>query len=410
MASEPPAYPSLSSPKVPTPALEAATARTARKVGQFYLPQLDGLRFVAYLLIFMNHSRWVPPSVAKWPVVGDTLLMLHRYGGISVDLFLVLSSFLITSLLLMERDARGEVSLGFFYMRRGLRVWPLYYVYVALAFVGVPMLLGSFWTPELQASVKAHGMPYLLFYGNFSPTWADHTPPAFTRHLWTISLEEQFYLLWPMTFAFLGVRPKHLYQVLVGAIVVGLVSRFVVAWYQIPNAAWRVLFTRLDPFAMGALLALYRHKVPAPKGRAWPKLGLGLALMVAVAMGPMIKAQTFHIVWQYGALAVGCTLIVDAVLDRDSKSAFPFLYHPVFVKMGKLTLGLYILHMWCVHGGEWIATRLGFDWKNSGTGWLFMMVVSFLISLVAALVSYRLIEAPFLRLKDRFTVVTSRTV
>ena len=411
MATEPlshqtPAHPRIDALGAPT-AARVARAPWAAAGARFYLPQLDGLRFVAYVLVFFSHCQWAPDSVVRIPLLGPGLILLHRYGGLGVDLFLVLSAFLITSLLLIEDKTHRRVSLRAFYARRSLRIWPLYYFYLALSFVGVPLALGIFRTPELQAGLREHTAAYALFLGNFSSLWSSHLPPENTGHLWTISLEEQFYMVWPLAFVAFVDHPRRLARFLVGMVVVGMSSRFAVVYLGIERAAWTTFFTRLDPFALGALLALHRWYVPRREGWVWLQVGLGSALVGAAAAGPLLKLQTFHIVWQYVAIALGFTLIVDATVDRGSRRLLPMLHHPAAVWMGKLSFGLYVYHQLCITLGGWLASQLGLD-IQSRPGWVFIVVVPFLIAIAAAQVSYRLIEAPFLRLKRRFTLVPSR--
>ena len=163
-------------------------AHTTRR---FYQPELDGLRFYAFLGVFALHtlpsekgfySRLHLPIPWLWAAFAKS-------GGAGVDLFFALSAFLITSLLLKERQETGRISLRRFYVRRILRIWPLYFLMIALGIV-------------LSHSIADQDLPwyyvagYLLFVGNWVHAIFG-APNSVCSPLWTVSIEEQFYLIWP---------------------------------------------------------------------------------------------------------------------------------------------------------------------------------------------------------------------
>ena len=108
--------------------------------GRFYVPQLDGLRFIAFLLVFAHHGQRLSNLLSSGSIGRSVLDFLERRGWFGVDLFLVLSAFLITSLLLIEYDRHRNISLRGFYMRRILRIWPLYYLMTMVGFFLLPWL------------------------------------------------------------------------------------------------------------------------------------------------------------------------------------------------------------------------------------------------------------------------------
>ena len=147
---------------------------------RFYQPELDGLRFYAFLGVFVYHT--LPSQAMPW-LWGAVI----KSGAAGVDLFFALSAFLITSLLLRERQQTGRISLRLFYLRRILRIWPLYFVVLALGVV-------------LAHTVPDQRLPwyyiagYLLFIGNWVSAAFGH-PQSICSPLWTVSIEEQFYLV-----------------------------------------------------------------------------------------------------------------------------------------------------------------------------------------------------------------------
>lgn len=168
----------------------------------FYRPELDVLRFFAFLSVFVYHTLYVPldhlvgRGVPMW--FAQLQVSISRVGAYGVDLFFALSAYLITELLLREKEYRGTLDVKSFYIRRILRIWPLYYVFVLLAAV-VPFL-----NPYHGFSLK-YVLPFLFLAGNWS-TIAFGPPYSAALPLWSVSIEEQFYLLWPPIVARLSRR------------------------------------------------------------------------------------------------------------------------------------------------------------------------------------------------------------
>ena len=190
-----------------------ATARPA------HLHGLDGIRGVACLAVFVDHveqyAEWL-----SWPhAYGPALQALGRQG---VELFFVLSGYLITYRMLLEQRARGRVSIPAFYMRRALRIWPLYYLLVFVAFVAVPWLMhhtaGTYvrdaWSWYLDG-IPGDGR--LLLYVILLPQIAYFTAPPVlcAAHLWSIGVEEQFYIVWPWLMRLAGRRPLAMFTLVV---------------------------------------------------------------------------------------------------------------------------------------------------------------------------------------------------
>ncbi|MBV8729460.1 MAG: acyltransferase [Acidobacteriia bacterium] len=151
-------------------------ARRAR--ARFYRPELDGLRFFAFFCVLLRHGAPIPTFAGP---------LIQQCGSFGLSLFFFLSAFLITELLIRERENTGTVHLKAFYIRRILRIWPLYYVAVALA-----VIVGRIW-PDPFWIGKFRLFSMLFFFMNWVPQimYGPFTP------LWSISVEEQFYAIWP---------------------------------------------------------------------------------------------------------------------------------------------------------------------------------------------------------------------
>ena len=209
-----------------TQALGELPPAIAHAPRRFYQPELDGLRFYAFLGVFVCHTL---PSSGRLSIAGCICrcrgcgAAIAKSGAAGVDLFFALSAFLITVLLLRERQQTGGISLRLFYLRRILRIWPLYFVVIAVAVV-------------LAHTVAEQILPwyyvagYLLFVGNWVHAVFGH-PQSICSPLWTVSIEEQFYLVWPLLMKMLGRR---------GMIVAAMVTFLLATLSQIGCRAGRL--------------------------------------------------------------------------------------------------------------------------------------------------------------------------
>ncbi len=385
---------------------------------RFYVPQLDGLRFTAFLLVFLHHGPRLSHLFDPGSLPRVVLAFFEARGWFGVDLFLVLSAFLITSLLLIEHEKYGSISLRGFYLRRVLRIWPLYYLMTLTGFFLLPWLslfAMPFGSPEHTQLLKDHLLPYLTLFGNYSSGAHSYPRVGTLGHLWTVTLEEQFYLVWPLVFGLLLRRRRRVLWVMLPTVLVGTVAYRLHLIGKLPHPyIWTNTLARLDPLLLGIALAVWRRQHPAAPGWIVPscKFLLGCAALAAIALGPPIETQSRHIAWQFLATATGCGLILDAILSpAGNPLARTFAWRPL-VWLGKLTYGLYVYHILGLSfGQEWVAFLQGRGIVTSATAaislrWLF----SLLITVALAAESYRLFESFFLGLKDRFSRIHSRPV
>jgi peptidoglycan/LPS O-acetylase OafA/YrhL len=361
-------------------------------VQRLYWPELDGLRFVAFILVLLHHTPFTagaPPILSK----------IHEFGWAGVDIFLVLSGYLLASLALVERDRTGHFAVRRFYFRRILRIWPLYFFALSVGFLiypGVIFLLGN---PMPETGWHDHALPYALFLGNFSYA-ALWDSLWLYRSLWTVSLEEQFYLLFPLIL----LAPRRYMAVFCVAVL--LVVPFVRLYFQLASVpypwVWVSPITRFDAFAAGigfALLAPHIRVSYAP----W-LFAIAIGLFYLVTSFPNI-GKTWHTSWQLSAtlLASGCLLLAA----RDFTPLRTVLSWDPVRRLGVISFGLYVYHRYALD----IYDRcIGFDTNQSTASWLAMTFSIFFITAIFATLSYRYFEAPILQLKRRYEIVASRPV
>jgi peptidoglycan/LPS O-acetylase OafA/YrhL len=367
-------------------------------VRSFYKPELDVLRFFAFLAVFVFHivnystdflvQHHVPFLIAR---IGVSLTYAGMYG---VSLFFILSAYLITELLLREKESMGRLDVGAFYLRRILRIWPLYYLFVALVAI-VP-----FMNPRQVFSTQ-YVLAFLVLMGNWSLVlFGIRNFVAVT--LWSVAVEEQFYLLWPPVVARLSHRQIGLAAL--GMIcVANIVRPLLLAMHQSREQVWMNSFSQLDSIAFGILLAVRWPKKSSPL-----KYGVRLALLVS---GIACLAVVAFFANPDGAFSPLGTLIGSPAIPVASTAILlsffdlPFRL-PLLQYLGKISYGLYVYHM----AALFVVDRL-FPGDGAGAAHACVRFVFALgLTLLTAVVSYTVVEAPFLKLKRRFTYVSSRPV
>lgn len=361
----------------------------------FYHPELDVLRFIAFLAVFIHHA--LPRDASLYtangfsPAVTEWLLAGKEAGAFGLDLFFALSSYLITELLLREHAQRGSFSVGAFYVRRALRIWPLYFTFLALTVLVIPTLIPA----------ERFGPIYIVSFGLFLGNWVCATnglPFSVASPLWSISVEEQFYIGWPLLLWFCGVN--RLKQLALAMLFVAVFTRIGLAFYGVEHpGVWCNTIARLDPIALGAILAFTLN------GRA-PQIsnGLRVVLCVAAFVSWLLTARYFShsgptSVATYALSGSASVVLLLAVL----RSKAPILRLRPFswlVYLGRISYGLYVFHLFAL---AFMAQQV-FTLPVVGIQVNFELrfVLSFLMTVVLAAVSYKVLELPFLRLKERF--------
>jgi peptidoglycan/LPS O-acetylase OafA/YrhL len=352
---------------------------------RFYSPQLDGLRFLAALLVFIHHGPPLPILDAVKP-----------YGWAGVDMFLSISAFLITRLILLEHERTGGFSLRSFYIRRALRIWPLYLTYATAVCIltlvaGVldARLAGAWW------------LSHISFTNNVMTAIKGYSPVVFSSHLWTISLEEQAYLIMPLLLAAFiqgGKRPLNAMLFCLGGIIVLILARSGLVLIGAPHPFIWVLPLRSDAFLLGALAAILtqQHRRIATPGL----FAAGVLLVATLPLFPPIDQADSYQVFGYTVLALGCTSIVLASersdVARRTLGCAPLRY------LGKISYGIYVYHLAAIVASMRALQHFGI---TSGPA---IFVAALCLTVATAALSYRILERPFLLLKGRYTLVRSR--
>lgn len=373
----------------------------ASRAERFYRPELDVLRFFAFFSVFTFHTAiTVDPLPGKkyWGPIGC-------YG---MPLFFFLSSYLITELLLREQEITRTVHIRSFYVRRILRIWPLY-----LFFVAAMVVWGHFF-PEDHFSRGAL-LSLLLLTGNWY--MAAYGPmPGPIGPLWSISLEEQFYLIWPTLAK--KFRERGLLWLSIVLIPAAWLAMYVCGPLPLRQDAfsgvaasyerfWCNSFVQFQFFAMGALTSIFtRRRKPGQPNPLARSLLCVSGVAVWIYAGHFIRSvhegdiplDTF-ILW-YLCMGIGCLLFFFSV------SGIPQKWIPKqLLYLGKISYGLYVFHEVGLYISDAVRVYFGPHlWR-----WLALRYVgSFAVALLLAVISYKYFESPFLRLKERFAFIRSR--
>ncbi|MBV9511883.1 MAG: acyltransferase [Caulobacteraceae bacterium] len=364
------------------PTLAARTNQT--------IPSLDGLRAVSVMLVLFAHF------------VNGNLFP----GGMGVDIFFVISGFLISRLLLAEGKATGRISLPRFYARRALRLAP-----VVLVFTGLMVAIYLITRKPIDWLEPASAIFYFANYLYAQLPGGATTPPGlvFDQHLtmrlvplWSLSVEEHFYLLMPATLILLRRDAKRLIAAMAAVCFACLAYRLTMARLD-PGLMETNFFhfrteCRLDLLAMGVILAC---ACELDAGRSWlarhakpPMLAAGLVGLLACLL---IRGEAFRETLRYSVEGVSIVLVISAVLISGGWIA-SVLNHPALRFIGRLSYSLYVWSMF----GAWVG-------QFAAPG-VFQTLTEFAVTFASALTSYSVLEAPLMKWRRRLSATAeSRT-
>ena len=369
--------------------MSADSPHSRRSTG-FYAPELDALRWFAVLGVMLAHFSWTWNQRIDW-------------GGPGVRLFFVLSGFLITHVLLRVRDdcGRGLLSrptgLRIFLVRRVFRLWPLYFASLVLAYgLQLPGTESPFWW---------HGTFLTNHYVFSFQQW-----PGLLAHYWTLALEQQFYLLWPLVVLWLPSRA--LSGVLVALIFIGPAGRFLELLHQSPasKTACILLPSCVDFFALGAVstIAWRRDLLIHLGSRVLLRSVVFFAggwLIVGAWLDAQGRPPGYFRVWDATVQAFGFAALIVYLLRFPDGRFAGFLRWRPFVYLGQISYGIYVLHNLSHRFGPSICRRItGENYLGTESVHVLFYIV---LSIAMAAISFHVLEEPLRRLGQRLVSGTS---
>jgi peptidoglycan/LPS O-acetylase OafA/YrhL len=366
---------------------------------------LDGLRAIAFLLVFALHTNYL------------------QIGWVGVSLFFVLSGFLITGILLdMKKALASNQYFLKFYGRRFLRIFPLYYFYLLLVVILTTWLISLPYRPRyMQTALDQIKYAFLYIYDFFFATDAFKTS-NFLDHTWSLSVEEQFYIIWP--FLILRVPEKYLKKLFLGFIIAGPVfrlglyslhalGRFSFLADSPAQAIYPLPFSHMDAFAFGAYIS--RFSIPYAKKQFLillvliPVIGFGAQYLATGGIGaisalgyPLQMPNSYQFIWGYTLLNYFFAILIYGVA-REGWFVRLLEIRPARY-LGRISYGLYVYHFPVI----WFAGRMADLSIKDPLLKPLTAGVSLVATIAIASLSYFLLERPILNLKDRFFTVKKK--
>lgn len=367
-----------------------------------YIQELDGLRAVGLCLVLLNHFTLT--AFPRW------LFQLGNLGWIAMDSFFVMSGFLIAGILLDSRDKPHFF--GKYYLRRALRIFPLYYAVLLIWYL---ILTRTNYGSDYRNMLQYWGSPgwFTFYLGNvreavvplsfqkISPTvrWA-YGP------LWSLQVEEQFYLLFPLAVAFL--KKNHLRNLLIAAACLSPMIRILLYCWQPNNSElqYTLLPCHCEGIALGALIAIrFRSgpwRIPAGKLTAWMCCLMAAAMAGSVLTTWRTRAEAWDTVWNrlagYSISSLACACLVLWLICNRGSGATRFLRLSPVRYLGEISYGVYLLHP----VSHWMVLEANKKhWIHLKANDPMYVVYGVGLSVALAVISWHCFEGLFLRLKDK---------
>jgi peptidoglycan/LPS O-acetylase OafA/YrhL len=390
--------------------VESASVGRGQNSRRYYRPELDAVRFLAFLLVLFHHV--LPDGsdirVTRYSHLARAIIdAIAKSGSYGLRLFFVLSAFLICELLVRERESAGTVRIGQFYIRRILRIWPLYYLGLALGLVIIFLPSGDL------GDLRAMGW-FAVFLGSWWITL--HGSVANPMNvLWSISVEEQFYLLAPCLIKF---SPRRILYLACGLLIAISNLRLFMVARGTPSdmSVWTDPLICFQPFAAGILVSLALHgRLPALGRLSRWSLILGAAICWSIAtfvLHSRFLGLPYPGAWRilagYALSDLGAVFILLGFLGiRPELIPRPVIY------LGLISYGLYVFHDFAVtlvrraSIGHRLSMHISYYPLRAAVSGGLDLILAFGVVVGLASLSYRYFESIFLRMKRRHSVIQS---
>jgi len=372
---------------------------------KIYFPGLNGLRFFSALAVIITHVELIKHKLGFFNIWNNKLI--HHLGVIGVSFFFVLSGFLITYLMLLEKNKFNSISIRKFYLRRILRIWPLYFLILIVGFFILPKLTYiPYFSENLSSNFKWNLIMYILMLPNLAFSFFLAVP--LIGQLWSIGVEEQFYLIWPILLKYFK---KISINLLIKILVIWLFIKGLVLFiFKISDDNWVIIlknnlamlkFENMIIGAIGALLLtenkikllnfIYKKSV-----LLFSMFGIFISLFIL----PDFFNDLLHIVHSF-------FFIIIILNVSCNSSSFLKLENTFYNLLGKISYGIYMYHLVVIYFTiKFLDYCNLFYAKNIYSNLLLYIMVISITSLVSYM-SYTLFERKFLKIKSRYTLINS---
>lgn len=365
------------------------------------VPELDGVRGLAIIFVLVFHIFTDYPKHFDIPVY-SIIARVANMGWSGVDIFFVLSGFLITSILLRTKNDPGYFKK--FYGRRILRIFPLYYVTITFLFIAMPWL-----DPAKAASTQALWPWYYTYVQNWGNAFNLIPTSAYLGPAWSLAIEEQFYLFWPAAAYYL--KPKKLAIFSIGMVLASIALRFGIIWKARKLIDYNKFFyfstiTQLEPLIIGALIALAFQTdwwTKLLKRIAAPTLILGIGLIAFFAWqkpdSPLVDNYPMYM-YGYSVIAISTAMLIVLVSTLSQNNILRIIFRSkIMLFFGKYSYAIYLFNKPIIQ--QYIRLFENNHWE-SFFAWVIYFLLCLGTCLLFALLSWNLLEKRMLALKKYF--------
>ena len=392
---------------------------------------LDSLRFFAALAVFFTHvelikkftgfgTHWIDPEerITKFTVFQsvmskeiDPLSPLIAYSSaLGVVFFFVLSGFLITYLLFKEKEVNGSIAIGKFYLRRAFRIWPLYYLIFLLGFFILPYF-DFFAVPGQDVFFQQNFWGNLILYALFMPNLAFSIYTTAVPNIgqsWSIGVEEQFYLIWPLLIR----KSKNVLKSIlwIAGTVISLKGLLLLATPFLKLESLVVLkkflaMSKLECMALGGLGAYVlfnkKEEILHIVYKPISQISAVLVIPILIYFTPTAFEDILHLLFSISFLVI----ILNVASNEKSLLKFE---NRIFQYLGRISYGFYMFHVMCiVFTIHFLDKYIGLNNDINTTQHLLLYGISFLLTVAVSSLSYHIFEKAFIRLKDIYAQPTT---
>ena len=378
---------------------------------KIYFENLNGLRFIAFLSVFAVHAFSYSPFKIESHIGNRIVDHFFINGDLGVNFFFVLSGFLITTLLLKEKSENKTISIKYFYVRRILRIWPVYFLTVVIGFFIIPFVcqkVSRIYLPfEIDIPLTKLGW-YLGFVVNFDMIF-NGVNYLLIVVLWSVSVEEQFYLIWPVINK---ITSKYIYVIILGLLfIISYYYRWV--FYYDKGIIKYSTFSVMNDLVVGSAIALCSFELKSFKDiftgmKRWIIIFIYILFFICIPMRGFIYYFSENVDRFLVSLEplVFSLFFAFIILEQNYArySFFKISKIKILNYLGTISYGLY-----CYHTIFIFATSLLFNFifgkyvESSFLIFIFQSILSFLLTILFSHLSYKFFETPFLKLKNKYT-------
>jgi peptidoglycan/LPS O-acetylase OafA/YrhL len=368
-----------------------------------YFPALDGFRFFAFMLVFFQHTTfYIKPELVN-PILYK---FFNNNGWVGVDIFFALSGFLVTYLFLLEREEHKYFSFKNFWIRRALRIMPLYYLAIVVGYFAAPFLYNLIFNiqiPNLEKTISTYLPWHMVFLGNWAEARFGWESLRGVSQLWAISVDQQFYLIWPLVLLLTRSFKSSIFASLL-FITFAIVFRFyLVSTTTNHPGIYTNTFARMDTFAFGAIIAQVLFFKPEIFKKIKALFSLPALIILTISFILFLYYSSLdnrlavrNGVWGYTFVGIFSSYYILYFLE-DRSTLVKLFSNKILTYLGKISYGLYIWHILSLE----ILFYLIKDPKIN----LLIPFIGLPLTIFFAVITFHFFELPFLNIKKKFKKV-----